>query len=150
MKKIIFFLPFLIISFAAIAQEKSADQVKALIESQNFVFKAQMANPEGGGSRQLNSDYDVTVTRSKVTSFLPYFGRVYSPTVPTADPGIKFTSTSFDYSSSKPGKTWQVNISPKDVTEVRQLLLTVYNNGNATLDIISNTRQGISFRGYIK
>ncbi len=151
MKKIISVLSFFIIGTGLMpALAQSAEEIKNKIESKSFVFKALTAMSDAGSSRQLTSDYDLTVTGAKVISFLPYFGRVYSPSIPTEDGGIKFTSTNFEYKAAKPGKTWEVTIVPNDAADVRQLFLTIHDNGNATLQVISRTRQGISFRGYIK
>jgi hypothetical protein len=132
------------------AQEKKADEIKRIVESQNYVFVPQMANPQIGSSRQLTPDYDLTIAKDTVISFLPYFGRAYVAPVNPSEGGIKFTSTKFDYKPSNDGKSWKITIKPKDAPEVQQLYLDIFDNGNATLQVISTNRQNISFTGYIK
>jgi Domain of unknown function (DUF4251) len=132
------------------AQDKKADDIKRIVKSQNYVFVARMANPQIGSSRQLTTEYDVTVTPDTVVSFLPYFGRAYSAPINPSDGGIKFTSTKFDYQPSGDSKRWKITIKPKDAPEVQHLYLDIFDNGNATLQVISTNRQGISFDGYIK
>src|SRR4030081_3269854 len=75
-------------------EAKKEAYIKKLIDSQNFVFKAQTVLPLGGRSRQLTTDYDVKVTKGTVVSYLPYFGRAYSAT-PGSTGGIDFTSKDF-------------------------------------------------------
>src|SRR5689334_2385103 len=79
---------------------KQEAQIRQIIDSQNFVFKAQTALPIGGPSRQLTSDYDLKITKDAVVSYLPYFGRAYSATPGSTDNGLNFTSKDFEYSST--------------------------------------------------
>jgi hypothetical protein len=150
MKKVKVILSFVLmfgVSSVLYAQ-KTADQVKQMVESKNFVFKAETANPASGGIRQLSPGYDLTVTSSSVVSYLPFYGR--AQTIPIGnDGGIKFTSTNFDYNAVAGRKGWQVTLKTKDVSHVQQLYLTIYDNGNATLDVMNIHRDNISFRGYI-
>jgi hypothetical protein len=137
-------------SLMATAQKKSPDEIKKLVESKNYVFKAQWVNPQVGTSRQLTSDYDLAIAGDTVISYLPYFGRAYAAPVNPSEGGIKFTSTKFDYKLSNGGKSWRVTIKPKDAPEVQQLYLDIFDNGNATLQVTSTNRQGISFNGYVE
>lgn len=132
------------------AQDKKEGEIKRIVESQNYVFVARMANPQMGSSWQLTTEYDVTVTMDTVVSFLPYFGRAYSAPNNPSEGGIKFTSTKFDYKPSGDSKRWKIKIKPKDAPEVQELYLDIFDNGNATLQVISTYRQSISFNGYIK
>jgi hypothetical protein len=137
-------------SLVTSAQKKSADEVKRMVESLNYVFKAEMANPQGSVSRFLTSEYDLVVTRDTVISFLPYFGRAYSAPINPSEGGIKFTSVKFDYKQSNDGKRWKIDIRPKDASDVQQLYLDIFDNGSATLQVISTNRQTISFNGYVE
>ncbi len=155
MKKIkIIFALLVIILFGgspmAYAQQKSADEVKQMVESKNFIFKAEVANPARGGSQQLSSGYDVSVTNSNVICYLPFYGRAQTIPIGAADGGIKFTSTSFEYKTVNDGKVWQVTIKPNDVSHVQQLYLSIYDDGTATLDVMNIHRDNISFKGYVK
>jgi hypothetical protein len=132
------------------AQQKSAEEIKIIVESQNFVFNAEVANPARGGTRQLSAGYDLTITKSNVVAYLPFFGRAQTIPVDAAGGGIRFTSTDFDYKVVSTRKGWLVTITIKDVSSVQQLYLTVYNNGRAVLDVMNIHRDDISFRGFIK
>jgi hypothetical protein len=154
MKKIKVILLYALITLlggsSALYAQKTADEIRQLVESKNFVFKAESANPVSGGTRQLSPGYDLTVTNSSIVSYLPFYGR--AQTIPIGnDGGIKFTSTNFDYSAAagRKGKGWQVTLKTKDVSHVQLMYLTIYDNGNATLDVMNIHRDNISFRGYI-
>lgn len=146
---------------------KAAD-VKKLLDSKKFTFKAQYANPQGGaitnlngrlinlspdgtGHIYLNYDYDVKVRPDTVTAFLPYYGRTtFDPAINPTDNGIKFTSTKYGY-TSKAGKKGlnTITITPEDAKYNRKMILEVSDNGTARLQMIITNRNSISFDGYI-
>lgn len=133
-------------------KDKKAEQaaaVKAMLDAQRYVFKAQSVNPTGSRFRQLNTtDYTVKVGKDTIESDLPYFGRAYSAPINPTDGGIKFTSTKFDYQLKETKKGWEVTIKP-DAGDARQLFMTIFSNGTASLQVTSNNRQPISFNGYV-
>lgn len=132
------------------AQEKKEDKIKRIVAEQNYVFVAQFVNPQNGRTRSLNTlDYTVTIKKDSVVSYLPYFGRAYSAPINPSAGGITFTSTKFDYVNSPKGSKWQILIKPKDASDVQQMYLDIFDNGNATLQVTSTNRQGISYNGYI-
>src|SRR4051794_24283983 len=78
-------------------QKEIATSIESLLNSKNYVFKAQTVLPTRGSVRQLTSEYDLRVLGDSIVAYLPYFGRAYTaPVDPTAG-GIQFTSTNFDY-----------------------------------------------------
>jgi hypothetical protein len=131
-------------------QAKKEAEIKSLIDSQKYVFKAQTVFPLGARSRQLTTDYDVTVSKEAVVSYLPYFGRAYSATPGSSSGGIDFTSKQFEYSVSETKKgDWEIVIKPKDTKVARELNLSVFKNGSATLQVNSDDKQNISYSGNI-
>lgn len=132
------------------AQDKEASLKTALTEKR-FVFNAQTVFPGSGTLRQLNGErYEVRVSGDSLLSYLPYFGRVYTAPL-NNEGGIKFTSTRYGYSvKDKKKGGWSISIKPKDVTDVREFLLTVSRNGFATLQALSNNRQTITFNGEVE
>jgi hypothetical protein len=101
--------------------------------------------------RQLTSLYDITISKDSVLSYLPYFGRAYRAPYNPDEVGLKFTSTKFDYTKTPNKKEgWDILIKPKDNTEVQQLSFTIFDNGSASLQVLSANRDPISFQGYIR
>lgn len=140
------------------AEKKAAERakIKDMVEAQNFVFKATYASPMRGGSRSLTSDYDLTIGKDTIVSFLPYFGRAFvAPNPGTTDGGIKINTTKFSYASVKKGSGWNITIKPKDKNisdwrDVQTLNLSVSQDGYGSLQVISTNRDPISFTGYVE
>lgn len=134
----------------AYAQDKTSS-IKSMIETKNFVFKAQSALPTSMSMRQLNGDnYDLRLFGDSLVSYLPYFGRSYTAPSPGSPGGYNFTSRKFDYTAKNKKKGgWDVVIKPKDVNDIREFNLTVSENGYATLRASSNNRQLITYNGTI-
>jgi hypothetical protein len=134
---------------AAMAQDSSGS-VQSAIESRRFAFSVQSVMPVGGVLRQDNwVGYGIRVAGDSLVADLPYFGRAFSAPLGT-NGGIRFTSTAFDYAVKKRRKGgWEITMFPKDVTDLRQFVLTVSEAGNATLRALSNNRQPISYNGNV-
>ena len=144
-------LLFALASFgAANAQDEKKSGIDDLLQSKTFVFKAQTVIPAAGTSRHLTSDYDVRVTPGSLVSYLPYFGRAYTAPLDPSKAGHDFTSKDFEYSVKERRKGgWEVTIRPKDVSDIRSLNFVVFENGNATLQITSHSKQAISYSGTV-
>ena len=133
------------------AQELDSAVVVKAVETKNYIFKAQTASPQRGGFRQLTSEYDFVVRPDTLVSYLPYYGRSFSAPINTNDAGLQFTSMSYEYSvKNKKKNRWDITIKPKDITRIRDLNLTVFDNGRASLRVNSNDREAITFDGYLK
>lgn len=139
----------LILSFPGAAQDKQAATAQ-LVNSHNYIFKAQMAMPSGPApTRQLTSEYDLRVSSDSLIAYLPYYGRAYVAPLDPTQGGIQFTSTKFSYKVTSKKKGWDILIKPTDTDQASQMVLSVTTSGYATLQVIGNNRQPISFTGYI-
>ncbi len=148
------------------AQTDKATTTK-IVEAKNFIFNATTAMPmanndlnqvlakmqNSGGVGSINlagSSYDLRITPDSVVAYLPYYGRAYTGTLDPNDSGTKFTSKKFTYKSEKGKKgNWTITVNPKDVKDGQRLTLNVSESGYATLFVINNNRQPISFSGTI-
>jgi hypothetical protein len=134
-------------------KEKRADkeaQMKTVLDSRNFTFTAQQANPMRGGSINLTSDYDFKVVSDSLIAYLPYFGRAYVAPMDPTDGGIRFTSTKFSYVSNFKKSGFEILMKPTDTKDVRQMVLNVSLDGYATLSVISQNRDPITFYGMVE
>lgn len=122
-----------------------------LVDAKNYTFVAQTALPMRGRTINLTSEYTLEVSQDTITAFLPYYGRAYSAPLDPSKGGIKFTSTQFTY-DRKAGKRggWNISITPSDVRSTQKLSLSITDDGYASLQVISNNRQPISFNGHIR
>jgi hypothetical protein len=129
----------------------TAQSAKPLIDSQNYVFLAQIAQPLHGPIRHMTTDnYTLQITKDKIVSDLPYFGRAYTAPMDPDQNGLRFTSEKFSYTLT-PGKKdgWIVVIKPKDNRDIQQLQLTISSDGYSSLQVLSSSRDPISFNGVI-
>jgi hypothetical protein len=150
---LLFVISFLLNEQLVMAQKSDSAKVastKKLVDSQHYIFYAESATPMSGRQRFLTPGNTVKISKDTVVCDLPYFGRVYTSSVNTTDGGIKFTSSSFNYTAEARKKGgWDVTIKTKDVTDTQTLTITIYENGKAYLQARSNNRQSISYNGYV-
>lgn len=127
--------------------------IQKMVEEKEFVFVANTAIPlRGRIIPQLNHPYDLRISGDSIIAELPYFGRAFvAPIDPTVG-GIRFISTESEYTVQPRKKGgWDISIkpSPSGRNDVRQLYLTVFENGQATLRVTNTNRDPISFHGYV-
>lgn len=139
---------FYFITPVLVAQEKN---VEPAIQKKAYSFVVQQVSPLRGPNIQMTSYYEVKISGDTMRVDLPYFGRAFSAPIDPRQGGFNFTSTSFDYKIKKRRKAgWSINIRPMDHRDVQELNMTVFKNGTATLRVISNNRQAISYQGFVK
>ncbi len=162
MKKVSIFimlLSFVIGNNMALGQEKKSKQqrqqeqaakIQKLIESHDYAFIAQKALPMSGRSLDLSTGYELRVSKDTITAYLPYFGRAYVAPMDNTQIGIQFESKEFEYNLEKAKKDgWNVYITPRDGQKRYELILRVSSSGSASLAVNDDTRQSITFNGYI-
>lgn len=157
MKKIIFLIAItaLLISCksgSGLSKAEEMAQTTAKIESMDYSFLPQTALPMGGRSVSLSYPYSLKVSKDTISSYLPYFGRAYTAPYPSDEGGIKFTSTNFEYDLIGNGNgNWDATIETKDENKKKyRLTLKMSDSGYATLTVLDNDRQSISFYGKIE
>ena len=146
-----FLLLFLSLVTIAQAQQTDPEVLQRSINAKNFTFEARQASGIRGRMIQIDAGYTLSVAPEKVVGDLPFFGRSFQGTPGMSDAGMKFEFGEYDY-SVKPRKKggWDLTLRAKGNSEVRSLYLTVQKTGAASLRIISNSRAGMSYSGFIK
>lgn len=165
MKKILLLL--LIISTATFlnaqeAKKKSKKEKRAeknaqlvvettkLVESKNFVFKARTANPMGGRSVNLTTDYGVKVLNDSVYSYMPYYGRAYNAAYGSMDSPMTFDLPILDYSMEETKKGYRVKFGVKNASDRVDFSFQIMETGSTTLSVNSTNRQAITYNGNIE
>lgn len=127
-----------------------AAQIRIMLEEQRYFFIAQSTTPSRGGLRQLTGGYTLRVTKDSLVSDLPYFGRAYTASYGSTDGGIKFISVDFGYKAEPRKKGgWNITLNPKEINTCREMNLMVFEDGTASLNVSSNDKQPISYKGII-
>lgn len=169
MKKIlIFIVGFTIFTLVSCTAQNSisTEQVKNLVENNEFTFSATRAHPTnfdvinvmnslpaGSSSRILDLDYGygIVIKNGELVSTLPYFGRMYTPSMDRDKDSYRFTSKDFSIEKSQGKKNSQIiTVKPRDLNYVRRIIFEVFPNGKAYVSVDSNDRQPISYDGYLK
>jgi hypothetical protein len=139
----------LALGLTVVAHAQSKD-VKNLVDSQHYVFKARTAMPLSGRVRNLTYDYDLKVSKTAIVSYLPYYGQAYVAPMDPSKNALDFTSKDFEYTMTPEKKGgWIITIKPRDYKDVQQMTLHISSDGYATLQVISTSRQAISYNGVI-
>lgn len=119
-----------------------ADEVKGLIQSENYVFEATVDPKKGNDSLKYHK-YAVAISKDTLIANLPPYA---------SGDSIKFTCTNFKYEATK-GKDghWDISIKPNTaISNVKQLLINVAPTGRASLRVLSPGHNPLLFEGYIK
>lgn len=148
------------LGFTASAQDKKETrkqseyaELTALIDGGEYEFIAQRAIPTG--TRQIdlttNPNY-LRIIQGNGQADMPYFGRAFSAGYSSSDGGIKFDGPLLEYEIEKNDKKMRITIKfkVKGEDDTYTCNLTVYGLDNASLNVISNKRQSISYNGYIQ
>jgi len=163
MKTTVSVLLFLIssVGFSVSAQEKTKkelkqerelqkqNEIKALIDAQNFVFEAQKATPQGGRLIQLDyNTYFLKFKADNATCDLPFFGRGYNVGY-NSDGGIKFEGKPENIKVENKKNNTILKATVRGTSDVYDLTFSIFYNGNTTLSVSSNNRGPISYDGVI-
>jgi hypothetical protein len=133
--------------------EKKAQQreeIKIIVESKTFVFKANTANPMRGRTVNLTSDYDVKITRDSIFSYLPFFGVAYSASYGGTDSPMIFNHPfeTIDFETTKNG--YLAKVSVKNGNDRLEYSFHISVTGSTSLNVSSLNRQSISYNGNIE
>jgi hypothetical protein len=135
-----------------IASGDTKEEIVQAINSDNWIFTAYNSNPQTGRpTSTLSGINEAKYTKDSLIVYLPYFGRLYSGSEALNTRGpLDFTSTDLDVAKEKKNNSWIVTIKPKDHNPVQAMYFTLYENGNAQLNITLTNRSPISYTGAIR
>lgn len=129
----------------------NTEDIGRLLEQKAFEFVPQMVLPTGGRSRQVTSEFFLRISSDTIQSYLPYFGRSFTGVTDPSRGGMDFTTNNFGYQVSQGKKDATIiTIEPRTGTDVRQMTLEIFPNGNASLRAQSNNRTAIAYNGFIR
>ena len=125
------------------------EEITDAINNDHWKFSADYATPSYGRSRNLTSEYFVSISNGKLTTALPYFGKLNSAAGAMTGNPLDFTSASFDLSKeTRKDGGWLVTIKRPD-PEVESMIFTFYDNGTAQLNISMTNRSAIGYSGKV-
>jgi len=133
-------------------KQEEYTKTKKLIESGIYTFEATSANTQKGRRIDLTTNYNsLKINKSIVISDLPFFGFSQVSSF-EGDGGIKFNNNNVTYSIEYLDKKQKITLKFKadNKTEIFDIFLTVFADASATLNVSSNQRDFMSFRGGIE
>ena len=125
---------------------------KNLIDSGNFVFRADRAFPAGSGSiSMVNNPHQVLFKGSDVEVYLPYFGVVRAGGGYNAESVIEYEGAMDDFSVSHNDKKRRSTIKFKlrSGTERHEFTISINKSRYTQMIVTSSARNSISYHGYI-
>lgn len=145
-------ITFLLVAAVPISNATYQDDIKQAILSDQWVFVAQSASPQGGRTQFLTSRYEFRKAKDTINSYLPYYGRSYSGAgAMTNSNPLDFKSTDFTLEKEEKKKGgWRVTVKLKDVSAIRVMTFELYENGSANLNVTLNDRSPINYLGKVE
>lgn len=164
MKTVFLTLVLLFSMFIGLAQEKTKKQIKeekkiakekeiqSLVDSKEFEFRALRAFPQGSGSIDLTTNVGyLKFDKDSITSEMPFFGRAFSGvSYGGGNGGLYFKGKIQGYSLKKERKKHIIKANIRDQMDSYNLILTVFQEGTASLSVNSMNRSAISYNGTIE
>lgn len=127
-------------------------EMKELVSSGKYMFEADRMLPLSGATKMLTTTYTLKVTDTTAKAHLPYYGVAYSNIRYGGNGGVSFDGKMLEY--SREVKEDKERISVKFRIHGDNILyicsLSISKSGSATLHIIPDNRQSISYWGDIK
>jgi hypothetical protein len=133
--------------------EKKAQQIaqiKAIVESKNFIFKAKTVNPANTTTKTLTSDFGIEIRNDSIFSYMPYYGNTYSrdfASSNTSPMGFMQPIVTYDMEETKSG--YDVHLKVQNVHDVIDLTFHISESGSTSVAASSINRQAVSYTGDI-
>lgn len=135
----------------ALKKQEQYEVLQNLVNNEQYHFTAGKARPQKGGQIDLTTSPNyLTIDNGHARASLPYFGRAFTGSY-GRDGGIKFDGSMENYDVNKNEKKQKMVIKfrVKGPGDTYKCTLTAYGIETATLSIISNNRQQISYIGAV-
>jgi len=124
-----------------------AEQVQTALADRHFKIGVRSAYPRRGGMINVTSDFFLEVSGDSVYSYLPFFGRAYY--VPLGGgKGLHFDAKILDFIEKRVKKDiTRVVFVTNSGEDTYRYTLDIYDNGQATIDVLPQERDRIRFDG---
>ncbi|SFV32769.1 protein of unknown function [Thermoflavifilum thermophilum] len=133
------------------AQDRLQGQaLEKAVQDRKFVFYARTALPLQGRMINLTDlSYTLKVMPDSLYASLPYFGEAYVAPANPAEGGIHIRSGKYRYQLNRKKSGWHLTLFPTGSGDVYRMDLDISTEGYASLYIIPNQREAISYSGII-
>lgn len=126
-----------------------AAAVKGHLTEKRFRIFVDKIYPMGMSARTLNEDYVIEVSRDSIGMMLPYVGRLDRAPI-DGRVGIEVLSPIYSYTSEPIKNGERILIETRDQTETYLIVLNIYDDGSANINLKSNIRAAIGYSGMMQ
>ena len=138
----------------SIQAAKEFEQMKTLVQSKVFDFRADWATPlQGNRINLITNENFLRMRNDSADIYLPFFGTLQSAnSAITGQGGIVFQGIVKDFKSEVDEGKQKISISftASNRNDVFDFYLTVFHSGNTLVNVNSNYRSAIKYSGMIK
>lgn len=125
-------------------------QIREIVNSKNFVFKAETVKPINSKRMNLLTDFGVEVRGDSIFSYLPYFGNNYQRDLTTfKNSPLGFMQPINDYDRFSTNEGYKIVVKVKNENEFINLVFHIAKRGYTSLSASFLNRQSISYDGEI-
>ena len=150
MKNIIVIASLFLIACSSVQTSENSNIAK-LLQNKEFVFIAQTAIPARSPSIAIGGGgYDLKMLNDSLSVLLPFYGRSTDISAGRNGGPIELKTKDFSYTVNKKKTRWEVYFVPTGQTPIRQMSLSVSENGYASLQVVSNNRDNMTFNGVVE
>ena len=130
-------------------KQRVAEQVQQKLDAREYTIEINYMMPLRGGGRAITGDYSIEVSGDKIDSFLPYAGAARN--VPYGGgKALIFKDDIDEYADSGFIKDRRTIVFTTDNDEDNLTYrLTIFEDGQATVQVHCTNRDDISFRGVL-
>lgn len=127
-------------------------QIKENIESRQYTIEVTQARPQRSKTITLSSIYYLTISNDSAIAYLPFFGRSTHIPYSDYDGGIQFRDKMEDYRVHVMPKNhgWIINFKISTIDYNYQIKISIFADGNSTIDVISLQRDAMFFSGEMR
>ncbi len=132
--------------------QQTVQKVAEKIQAKDYIIEINQAIPLRGRTINLNYGYDLKIKNDSAIAYLPYFGVATSAPYGGGEGGIKFAEPMEKYqlTPNKKNDGWEIRFNVKTKDHNYQFFLSVFNNGNSSVNVNSYEQDPISFYGNLK
>lgn len=139
----------------AAEEEASRKLVQELLQKGEFLFVAErMDSSLPRASRNLSAGYQVSFTKDKIVSYLPFAGKMSNVAYGSSNSNpMDFTSTDFTFTEKKGDKSveYVYEIDPDGADNHFKFYVEVwYKNGSMAVRVVQSRGDSISYNGRIE
>lgn len=131
-------------------KKEKAEMIDKAVCNRDFKISVRTAYPNRGRSVPLTTDFELRVKGDSVMSYLPYFGRAYN--IPYGGgKGLNFSNVMSDFKITQPKRDKKhIEFNVKNDEDTYKFYIDVFDNGNASINVMPQQRESISFNGDVE